>query len=124
MTDSILDSVKKVLGLTPDYTAFDIDVIMHINSVFATLNQLGVGPLEGFTIEDNSTTWGEYIGTDKNLSSVKTYVWLKVRVLFDPPTMSFVLTSYEQQIKELEWRLNVYQEGMNWVNPNSPEATV
>lgn len=108
--DSILDSVKKLLGITKEYTAFDPDIIIHINSVFFTLNQLGVGPEEGFSISDSSTTWEDYLPEGSKLEAVKSYIYLKVRMLFDPPTSSFVLTSMENQAKEYEWRLNVQAE--------------
>lgn len=111
MSASILDSTKKVLGIDADYTAFDMDIIMHINSALATLNQLGVGPDEGFSIEDNTAKWGDLLGDDKRLNQVKSYVYLKVRVMFDPPASSFVLSSFQEQIKEHEWRINVVREG-------------
>lgn len=111
MSASILDSTKKVLGIDADYTAFDMDIIMHVNSALATLNQLGVGPEEGFSIEDNSAEWGDFLGDDPRLNQVKSYVYLKVRVVFDPPTSSFVLSAFQEQIKEHEWRINVVQEG-------------
>lgn len=105
--DSILDSVKKNLGIPAEYTVFDPDIIMHINSAFFVLSQLGVGPEKGFSISSKDDTWDSYITKDENLEAVKTYVYLKVRITFDPPSSSFVLTSMENQIKELEWRLNV-----------------
>lgn len=111
MDESILNSVKKILGIASDYDAFDTDIIIHINSVFSTLNQLGLGPDEGFMIEDDSASWGDFLLDDMRLNSVKTYVYLKVRILFDPPTSGFVLTALQEQSKELEWRLNVYREG-------------
>lgn len=111
MDESILNSVKKILGIASDYDAFDTDIIIHINSVFSTLNQLGLGPDEGFMIEDDSASWGDFLLDDMRLNSVKTYVYLKVRILFDPPTSGFVLTALQEQAKELEWRLNVYREG-------------
>ncbi|ADD81012.1 virion structural protein [Rhodococcus phage ReqiPoco6] len=109
--ESILTSTKKVLGIDAEYDAFDLDVKMHINSAFATLNQLGVGPEEGFMIEDETATWGDFIGVDKRLNSVPTYVYLKVRLAFDPPSTSFVIESQKKQLEELEWRLNVVVEG-------------
>ena len=118
--DSILDSVKKVLGFDSEYDAFDIDIVMHINSVFSTLQQLGVGPKDGFSIDDNSATWDEFIGTAKNISSVKSYVYLKARLMFDPPATSFAIAAFEKQATELEWRLNVVMEGANYV----PEVVV
>lgn len=117
MTDSILNSTKKILGIDAEYTAFDLDIITHINSVFADLMDLGVGPDDGFMIEDSDTTWGDYLGEDRNLNSVKTYVYLRVRLLFDPPTSSFHLTAIEKQIEELAWRLNVRQENRFWSSP-------
>lgn len=119
MTDSILDSVKKVLGLPEDYTAFDLDVLMHINTVFADLHQLGVGPDTGFEIEGKNETWASFTGGQLPINSVKTYVVLRVRLLFDPPATSFAITSMENQVKQLEWRLNVQQEGVRhpWAEP-------
>ena len=107
---SILDSVKKVLGLAPDYTAFDTDLIIHINSVFATLHQLGVGPAKGFAIVDNKSKWQEFIQNRPELNSVKSYVYVKVRLLFDPPGTSFLLDTYKELAAEFEWRLQVAAE--------------
>jgi hypothetical protein len=120
VTDSILDSAKKVLGVGPTDTSFDLDIVMHINTVFSVLNQLGIGPDAGYMIEDNTATWGAFIGTDPRLNSVKTYVYLRVRLLFDPPTTSFVIDSLTKQIQELEWRLNVKREGESWTDPLPP----
>lgn len=105
--DSILDSVKKFLGISEEYTVFDPDIIMHINTAFFTLSQLGVGPEGGFSISSKDDTWDSYISEGSNLEAVKTYVYLRVKILFDPPSSSYVLTSIENQIKELGWRLNV-----------------
>lgn len=104
--DSILTSIKKMLGITDKYTQFDADIIMHINSVFMILNQLGVGPDECFTIEDDVATWNEFIPNGQNLELVKSYIYLKVRMLFDPPASSTVMQSMNQAISEFEWRLN------------------
>lgn len=104
---SILLSVKKLLGLPEDYTQFDTDIIIHINTAFSILTQLGVGPEDGFSISDASTEWSEYFSDSKELEMVRTYVYLKVRLVFDPPQNSFVTTSIEKTISELEWRLNV-----------------
>lgn len=117
MEDSILISTKKSLGITEDYTAFDADVLMHVNSAFSTLAQLGVGPATGFMIEDSTSLWTDFIGDDLNLNAVKTYVYLRVRLIFDPPTTSYHLTAVQEQIKELEWRLNTHREGESWVEP-------
>ena len=108
--ESILTSIKKLLGITEDYTHFDDDLIMHINSVFMILNQLGVGPEEGFIIEDDSTTWDEYISDPIKLQAVKSYIHLKVRLIFDPPASSAIMECYKQMISELEWRLNIAVE--------------
>jgi hypothetical protein len=108
--DSILDSIKKPLGLPLDDDAFDTDVIMHINSIFFNLNQLGVGPTDCFSIQDKTSLWSDFLGDAKNLEAVKTYIYLKVRLLFDPPTSSFVVDSITKQITEYEWRLNVQVE--------------
>ncbi len=111
---SILDSIKKSIGLDKDYTAFDPDVIMHINSVFAVLTQLGIGPSEGFSIEDSETTWDDYIGDDIRFNSVKTYILLRVRILFDPPTASHLMSAMNEQIREFEWRIQTLREEEKW----------
>lgn len=108
--DSILTSVKKLLGIEEDYTHFDADIIMHINSVFMILNQMGVGPEEGFTITDASAVWDDYISGLQNFEAVKSYMFLKVKMLFDPPTGSAVTESYNRSIAELESRLNMAAE--------------
>lgn len=105
---SILDSTKKILGIAPEYKAFDLDIITHINSVFATLQQLGVGPVEGFMIEDETDTWDTFLAGDVPLNQVKTYVYMRVRLIFDPPANSFGISSMNDQIKEMEWRMMVY----------------
>lgn len=110
MLKSILDSTKQVLGIEPDYTAFDQDVIMAINSAFSTLNQLGVGPEAGFFIPDKTTEWEDFIGDDARLNAVRTYVCLRVRLIFDPPATSFAIQAIEKQIEELAWRINVHRE--------------
>lgn len=109
--ESILTSIKKLLGIAEEYTQFDDDIIMHINSVFMTLTQLGVGPSEGFSIEDDSAYWSDFIPYLNKLQAVKTYIYLKVRLVFDPTSLgSATLAAYERQIQELEWRLNVGAE--------------
>lgn len=102
---SILTSTKKLLGIEEAYTAFDLDITLHINSVFSTLLQLGVGPVAGFSIEDKVQTWEDFITTTTGILAVKTYVVLRVRLLFDPPATSFAIDNFDKQIKELEWRL-------------------
>lgn len=108
--DSILTSIKKLLGITEDCTDFDIDIVMHINSVFSVLTQLGVGPSEGFAIEDDKDTWDEFMSDNPKLNMVKTYIYQKVRLSFDPPSNSTVLASMERMIQELEFRLKVEAE--------------
>jgi hypothetical protein len=108
--DSILNGTKKILGLDSDYLAFDFDIITHINAAFSTLNQLGVGPEDGFFIEDSTANWEDFVVPANQLNLVKTYVYLKVRFLFDPPTTSFLLEAMSNQIKEYEWRLNLFRE--------------
>ena len=105
--DGILTSIKKLLGITEEYENFDQDIIMHINSAFMILNQLGVGPKSGFSISDKSSTWDEFIPESSNLEAVKTYIHLKVKLMFDPPLSSTVIEAIKTQINELEWRLNV-----------------
>lgn len=114
---SILNDVKKILGLSEDYTAFDLDVITHINTAFGTLQQLGIGPVEGFMIEDATAQWADFLGGDPRLNGVKTYLYLRCRLVFDPPATSFHIAALEKQIQELEWRLNVVREGDTWVPP-------
>lgn len=117
MNESILSSIKKILGIDANYTAFDDDIIMHINAAFNTLNQLGVGPERGFMIEDKNDVWGDFLQEDLYLNSVKTYVALRVRLIFDPPATSFAISAMQDQIKEFEWRLNVHREETGWINP-------
>ena len=105
MEESILTSVKKMLGIAKEYEHFDSDLIMHINSVLMILSQLGIGPVEGFLIEDESASWSDFIPEGKNLELVKSYVFLKVRLLFDPPLSSSVLEAMNRMINEFEWRL-------------------
>lgn len=110
MNDSILTSIKKLLGITEEYEHFDQDIIIHINSVFMILNQLGVGPSNGFSITDKTAVWSDFISEGSNLESVKSYIYLKVRLLFDPPTTNAVMESMNRMISELEFRLNVSAE--------------
>ena len=108
MEESILISIKKLLGISEEYTQFDDDIIMHINTVFLNLNQLGVGPKTGFFIEDDAAEWAEFIGDNNvQLQAVKSYMYLKVKLLFDPPLSSSVIESMNRMISELEFRLNV-----------------
>lgn len=131
MENSILISTKKVLGIAEDYTAFDLDIITHINTAFSTLTQLGVGPPNGFMIEDETAQWADFItdvpgvyettSEDLQLNSVRTYVFLRVRQLFDPPQTSYLITATEKQIEELEWRLNVHREETQYTTPSEAD---
>lgn len=103
--DSILTTIKKMLGITEEYTQFDTDIIVHINTIISALTQIGVGPTTGFIVVDKTNKWTDWLATVTDLESVKTYIYLRVRLLFDPPTNSAVTKSHEQIIKELEWRL-------------------
>ena len=106
--ESILTSIKKLLGIAEEYEHFDNDIIMHINSVFMILTQLGVGPSKGFVITDSSASWDDFLpeGGEK-LQAIKTYMYMKVRLMFDPPTSSAVMESMNRMVNEFEWRLNV-----------------
>lgn len=122
--DSILTKTKKMLGITEDYEEFDIDVVTHINSVFARLFQLGIGPENGYMIEDKATQWVDYLGDALYLNNVKSYMYMRVRVLFDPPATSFALAAIQSQIDEEEFRLSLYAPPANYgdgsVTPPSP----
>lgn len=105
--DSILTSVKKLLGITEDYEHFDADIITHINSVFMILTQIGVGPEDGFSITDKTSTWSDFLPDGQNIEAVKTYMYMKVKLLFDPPLSSAVMECMSRSISEMEWRLNI-----------------
>ena len=106
--DSVLLSIKKMVGLDRNYTAFDDDLIMHINSAFTVLNQLGVGPKAPFFISSENDSWNDFFkNSDKKPELVKSYIYLKVRLLFDPPSTGVLHQAMERQISEFEWRLNV-----------------
>lgn len=112
--DSVLTSIKKLLGISEDYEHFDADIIMHINSVLMILTQLGVGPAEGFSIQNKTQTWGDFLGEDAILlEGVRSYVYMKVRLMFDPPTSSAAIESMTRLANEFEWRLNVAGEEHN-----------
>lgn len=105
--DSILTSIKKLSNISERDANFDVDIIIYINGIFSTLSQVGIGPEDGFSISDDTAVWKDFIGESKTLEFVKTYIALKVRVVFDPPTNSAILNAYKEEIKELEWRLGV-----------------
>ena len=113
---SILNSVKTAIGLEPDYTEFDDDIIMHINSTFSILSRLGIGPKEGFRIVDATTNWSSFY-TDPRLDGVKTYVTMRVRSIFDPPTTSFAINANVEVMKELEFTLQMGQEEIDADQP-------
>ena len=113
MDSSILTSIKKLLGIAEEDTSFDQDIIMHINTVFAILAQLGVGPANGFSIEDDGAIWSDYLGNVTNLELVKSYIYMKVRSMFDPPTSSILADAMNKNISELEWRINTTVDPKN-----------
>ena len=110
MEDSIFVSIKKMLGLSDDYTPFDTDIMVLINSAFMTLNQLGVGPKEGFAIKDYTTQWGEYTTNHILVNSVQEYIYLRVKMVFDPPGNQFVMSAMKERCQEYETRLNIQAE--------------
>lgn len=123
--DSILITIKKMLGLEDDYTAFDTDVIVLINSALMSLHQLDVGPKDGFAITGCTETWDQLLVNDVKLEAAKTYIYLKVKTVFDPPSSSFVQTSYENLISQLEWRLIAQAESVeefDFIKNTSNEA--
>ncbi len=105
--ESILTSIKKLLGIAEDYTHFDPDIIVHINSAFSVLTQLGVGPTEGFSIEDDQSVWSDFVTDDSKIKFIKTFIHLKVKLYFDPPLSTAAIESTNNLIKELEWRIQV-----------------
>jgi len=107
MEESIFKTIKSLLGPEAEYDVFDPDILIFINGALATLTQLGIGPAEGFRITGETETWHDLLGDYKDLESVKTYIYMKVRLVFDPPSSSSVMSAYEEMCKELEWRLNV-----------------
>lgn len=110
--DSILTSIKRLLGIEEDYEHFDPELTMHINSVFTVLLQLGLGPATGFKIMDKTNLWVEFLEDELDLELVRTYTYHKVRLMFDPPTNSFLVENIKSQIQEFEWRLNIQAEGL------------
>lgn len=113
MEDSILLTVKKHLGIADEDTGFDLDILMDINTVFGILTQLGVGPVEGYSIDDDTSTWSDYLQDNKLLEMVKTYMYLKVRMIFDTPTSGSMNSAHEQLIAELESRIS-YMVDPGW----------
>jgi len=105
--NSILTSTKEALGILPEHTFYDNQITMHINSVFTILNQLKVGPEEGYQIESEEDLWTDFIVDSKRVNAVKSYMFLRVKLMFDPPQMGYLVDSIRKQCDELEWRLNV-----------------
>ena len=114
---SILKDIKKAIGIAPDYPEFDQDIILFVNAVFSTLNQLGLGPDEGFRIEDEEAEWADFLEGDKRLNNIKSYLVLRTRLLFDPPSTSFAITAMREQATELEWRINAQREHDTYPKP-------
>lgn len=116
--ESILDSVKLSLGILPEVVAFDNDLILHINSIFSVLTQQGIGPNEGFSIKDKTANWTDFLTNDDRLQAVKSYMNLRVKILFDPPASATVMGAYKEQIKELEWRMYIVKENDRYNEQN------
>ena len=123
MEQSILISTKKILGVDESYDAFDLDIITHINTAFSSLHQLGIGPTNGFMIEDDVPVWADYTQNDPALNPVRSLVFLKVKMLFDPPTTVYTKEAMISQIGELEFRLSINREENEWEDPNPQPAT-
>lgn len=117
MNESILSTIKKLLGVTDDYDYFDQDLLIHINSALMSLSQIGVRPSQDFYTLDKDTTWSEYLGYDYqeniDFGSIKSYIYLKVKLLFDPPQNSFTIEAINKMITEMEWRINIVSENQN-----------
>lgn len=119
MEQSILVSTKKILGISPMDDSFDLDITTHINSAISVLQQVGLA-VSGFIDSDGETEWEEVFGDNPQLPLIKTCVYLQVRVLFDPPATSYLLSAAQGQIQEHIWRLNVGREDVEWVDPDPP----
>lgn len=120
MSESILTSTKSALGIAEDDTAFDSEITMHINSVLADVHQLGIGPDDGYEIADATETWADLLVDEKRYNGVASYVFLKVKMLFDPPSVGYVLTAYEKVLDKMEWRISNARE--NIVFPTPPDV--
>lgn len=120
MQDSILMTIRKLVCGDPYADHFDNDLLVHINACFSILNQLGVGPEDGFVVTDDTQSWSSYIADNRILNMVKTYVTLKVKKIFDPPLTSSVLEAMDKEISQLEWRLNV---AVDPIKPTSASKT-
>lgn len=111
MEESILNDIKKMLGIDSSYEHFDLDIIIGINAAISTLTQLGVGPEDGYRISGPNDVWSDYLKDDKRLEFVKQYIYIQTRLVFDPPSSSYVNSSYEKILEELKWRIEVATEG-------------
>lgn len=122
--DSILNSVKKMLGIEPDYTDFDLDIMIQINAALFTLRQIGVGPSDGYEITGPNETYDDYLGEgNKEKNQIKTYLFCKTKLGFDPPQSSIVLEAFKQLIQEAEWRLNVQVDSSDTFSQNQGEIS-
>lgn len=124
MSTSILSDTKRVLGLDEEYTPFDAELILHINAVLADMHQLGFGPEGGYEITSKTDTWTPLTSDDPRYNSVKSLVYLKVRMLYDPPTLGYVVTAYEKMIEKAEWRVNVAREDIVHPTPPPPDIVL
>lgn len=121
MEQSILTSTKKILNIGADDTSFDLDILTHINAAFSHLHQLGIGPLNGFVVEDADKQWSDFLNEETPLpivSAVKTSVHLRVRLVFDPPQLPHVMTALQSQLQESDTRLLIMRESTEWSNPD------
>lgn len=116
MSESILRSVAKNIGLPEEYNVFDPDLIMAINSVMSDLHQLGIGPEEGFEITDDVATWDDLLQGEIRLNSVKSYTYMRVKLMFDPPTTSYLIDAYQKQVDKAEFRINLFREEQLWLS--------
>lgn len=121
MSDSILTSTKAMLGIHESVEDFDLEIMNNINTALTNLNDIGIGPAEGYEISDDTPTWDAFIGTDPRMNSVKNYVWLYTKLAFDPPDRSFVIAAHEKQLEEALGRLSNRREFNDWVDPIVPE---
>jgi hypothetical protein len=124
MEQSILTSTKKVLQIGDDDESFDLDIMTHINSAFSTLHQVGIGPLAGFAIEDDTSNWDDFVDSGPMQNLIKTFVQLHTRLLFDPPATTFHLNAVKDQLQETTWRLSVMREETDWVDPDPDIASL
>ena len=124
MEQSILISTKKVLQIGPDDESFDLDIMTHINSAFSTLHQVGIGPYDGFFIEDDEAGWDDFVDPGPMQNLIKTFVLLHSRLHFDPPATTFHLNAAKEQLQEVTWRLSVMREETDWVDPAPVPASL